>query len=138
MNKKIQEAINPSDGISLECNSNGEIFRVKDRVMQLKNRPYAMNGDIGTITSIRNSTVDGITSVIITVLFDGMNKTVDYATGSFDELCLAYATTIHKSQGSEYEKVLAIEERYPFDKVEHARWLYTAVTRASEKLVLVR
>ena len=53
------------------------------------------------------------------------------------EFDYAYAITCHKAQGSEWDKVLVIEERFPFDKVEHARWLYTACTRASEKLVLV-
>lgn len=48
-----------------------------------------------------------------------------------------YAITTHKAQGSEWDKVLVIEENFPFDKVEHARWLYTACTRASEKLVVV-
>lgn len=50
----------------------------------------------------------------------------------------AYAITCHKSQGSEWNNVLVIEERFPFDKKEHARWLYTAVSRSSEKCVLVR
>ena len=54
------------------------------------------------------------------------------------EFTYAYAITAHKSQGSEWDKVLVIEERFPFDKEEHARWLYTACTRASGKLVLVR
>lgn len=54
------------------------------------------------------------------------------------EFTYAYAITCHKAQGSEWDKVLVLEERFPFDKVEHARWLYTACTRASEKLVLVR
>lgn len=49
-----------------------------------------------------------------------------------------YAVTCHKAQGSEWDKVLVIEETFPFDKKEHARWLYTAATRASEKLVLLR
>lgn len=49
-----------------------------------------------------------------------------------------YAITCHKAQGSEWEKVLVIEETFPFDKTGHARWLYTAATRASEKLVLLR
>ena len=49
-----------------------------------------------------------------------------------------YALTCHASQGSEWEKVLVMEESFPFDKEEHARWLYTACTRASEKLVLIR
>lgn len=49
-----------------------------------------------------------------------------------------YAITGHRAQGSEWDKVLVFEERFPFDREEHARWLYTAATRASEKLVLVR
>ena len=54
------------------------------------------------------------------------------------EFTYAYAITCHKSQGSEWDKVLVLEENFPFDKTEHARWLYTAATRASDKLVLVR
>lgn len=54
------------------------------------------------------------------------------------EFTYAYAITCHKSQGSEWNKVLVLEESFPFDKKEHIRWLYTACTRASEKLVLVR
>ena len=54
------------------------------------------------------------------------------------EFTYGYAITCHKAQGSEWDKVLVIEEKFPFDKIEHARWLYTAVTRSNEKLVLVR
>lgn len=54
------------------------------------------------------------------------------------EFAYGYAITCHKAQGSEWDKVLVLEESFPFDKKEHARWLYTACTRASEKLVLVR
>ena len=43
-----------------------------------------------------------------------------------------------KHRGSEWQKVVVLEESFPFDKEEHARWLYTAATRASEKLVLIR
>lgn len=49
-----------------------------------------------------------------------------------------YAITVHRAQGSEWDKILIFEERFPFDKEEHRRWLYTAVTRASGKIVLVR
>ena len=54
------------------------------------------------------------------------------------EFTYGYAITCHKAQGSEWDKVLVIEESFPFVKEEHARWLYTAVTRAAEKIVLVR
>lgn len=53
------------------------------------------------------------------------------------EFAYAYGITCHKAQGSEWGKVLVYEERFPFDKTEHARWAYTAATRASEKLVWV-
>lgn len=54
------------------------------------------------------------------------------------QMTYGYAITCHAAQGSEWDKVLVIEESFPFDKTEHARWLYTACTRASDKLVLVR
>lgn len=54
------------------------------------------------------------------------------------EFAYGYAITTHKSQGSEWDRVLVLEEQFPFDKKEHSRWLYTAATRAAEKLVLVR
>lgn len=54
------------------------------------------------------------------------------------EFAYAYAITTHKAQGSEWDKVLVMEERFPFDEEEHKRWLYTACTRAREKLVVIR
>jgi exodeoxyribonuclease-5 len=54
------------------------------------------------------------------------------------EFNYGYAITCHRAQGSQWDKVLVIEERFPFSPEEHARWLYTACTRAANKLVLVR
>ena len=54
------------------------------------------------------------------------------------EFTYGYAITGHKSQGSQWDKVLVIEERFPFEKEEHIKWLYTCCTRASSRLVLVR
>lgn len=54
------------------------------------------------------------------------------------EFTYGYAITGHKAQGSEWDKVLVIEEGFPFAREEHARWLYTCVTRAAEKLVLIK
>jgi exodeoxyribonuclease-5 len=63
------------------------------------------------------------------------NRIGDVIPREFD---FGYAITCHKAQGSQWGKVLVIEENFPRDKVEHARWLYTACTRPEEKLVLVR
>ena len=54
------------------------------------------------------------------------------------EFNYGYAITCHRSQGSQWDKVLVLEERFPFEAEDHKRWLYTAVTRAADKLVLVR
>ena len=54
------------------------------------------------------------------------------------QMTYGYAITCHCAQGSEWDKVLVVEENFPFDRTEHARWLYTACTRASDKLVLIR
>lgn len=55
-----------------------------------------------------------------------------------NQFTYGYAITCHKSQGSEWDNVLVIEEGFPFDKEEHQRWLYTACTRAAKKLVIIR
>ena len=54
------------------------------------------------------------------------------------QVTYGYALTCHAAQGSEWDKVLVIEESFPFEKEEHKRWLYTAATRASSRLVLIR
>ena len=64
------------------------------------------------------------------------NKTFPYSAPM--DFTYAYAITTHKAQGSEWSKVLVLEEGFPFNKEEHRRWLYTSVTRAKEKLVLIR
>ena len=72
----------------------------------------------------------------IYVDFDG--NIVKYLPKDFNKLKHAYMISIHKSQGSEFDRVTVVEETFPFDRTEHARWLYTACTRAAQKLVLVR
>ena len=54
------------------------------------------------------------------------------------EFAYAYAITCHKAQGSSWPNVVVLEESFPFNKIEHSRWLYTACTRAEKKLVLIR
>ena len=65
-----------------------------------------------------------------------LNKN-EYAPDAPFEFAYAYAITTHKAQGSEWDKVLVFEEAFPYNKEEHRRWLYTAVTRAKDKLVLI-
>ena len=55
-----------------------------------------------------------------------------------DQFTYGYAITCHKSQGSEWDNVLVIEESFPFEKEEHKQWLYTAATRAAKKLVIIK
>ena len=55
-----------------------------------------------------------------------------------EQFTYGYAITCHKSQGSEWDNVLVIEENFPFNKEEHKRWLYTACTRAAKRLVIIR
>lgn len=67
-----------------------------------------------------------------------ISKNPNYARTIPMEFTYGYAITCHKAQGSEYNKVLVLEEGFPYNKEEHARWLYTAATRASEKLIILR
>lgn len=53
------------------------------------------------------------------------------------EFNYGYSITAHRAQGSQFSKVLVLEERFPFDKVEHAKWLYTSTTRAIDRLTLI-
>lgn len=66
-----------------------------------------------------------------------MKKNIKFSSLIPFEFTYAYAITTHRAQGSEWNKVLVVEEGFPFKAEEHKKWLYTAVTRASEKLVLI-
>lgn len=128
LNRDIQAIVNP-DGESLVRGMT--TFRVGDRVMQMKN-DYdndVFNGDVGVVTSVdaRERTM--------TVRFDE-DKDVLYGSENIGSLELAYATTVHKSQGSEYPYVAVVMD--PSHAIMLQRnLLYTAVTRARERCVIV-
>jgi exodeoxyribonuclease V alpha subunit len=131
LNILLQEALNPPDSKKDERRYGSTIFRVGDRVMQLVNDydKQVFNGDVGRIIRIDAEERE------LGVLFDG-DVSVVYGFGELDELTLAYATTIHKAQGSEFRAVVIPILR------QHGRALdrsliYTAVSRARELVVLV-
>ena len=127
LNLLLQQALNPS-GPSL--NRGGYTYRQGDRVMQQRNNydKDVFNGDLGYIREV--DTEDRM----LTVDFDG--KTVEYDVTELDELTLAYATTIHKAQGSEYPIVVMPVLMTHFVMLQR-NLIYTGITRAKKICVLL-
>jgi exodeoxyribonuclease V alpha subunit len=142
LNQALQEALNPPSPDKAERKYGSVIFRVGDRVMQVRNNYDVMwreeqglkggmgifNGDIGVITDI------GQRGEVVTVNFEG--RVVEYTADMLPELELAYAMTVHKAQGSEYRAVvLAAFSGAPMLLTRGV--LYTAITRAKDLLIIV-
>ena len=127
LNLSLQEAINPgSEGLR----RGGYLFKAKDKVMQIRNNydKEVFNGDIGTVQKV------DLEERELTVLFDG--RDVVYDISELDELVLAYATTIHKSQGSEYPIVVMPVLMSHYVMLQR-NLIYTGVTRAKKVMVIV-
>ena len=125
LNETIQQAVNPA-GRPLPKKS----LRIGDKVMQLRNN-YELdvyNGDIGFITALDEEAHN------VEVHFD--DKTVLYGFDDLDDLTLAYAITVHKSQGSEYPAVIIPLLPQHFLLLQR-NVLYTAVTRSKKLVILV-
>ena len=140
MNSALQEKMNPPLQFKREKTAHGTIFREGDRVMQISNN-YELewekngieglglfNGDIGRIVKINKN------DSYMTIDFD--DKRVRYPFDLLDELELAYAITVHKSQGSEYPVVIIPMYSCP-PMLMSRNLLYTAVTRAKKMVILV-
>jgi exodeoxyribonuclease V alpha subunit len=127
LNRELQQLLNPV-GEALE--RNGSLFRVRDKVMQLRNNydKGIFNGDLGRIVSIDKE--EGK----ICVDFD--DKTIEYEADEWDEISLAYATSIHKSQGSEYPAVILPLHTSHYVML-YRSLLYTAVTRGKRLVIVV-
>ncbi|MDP3058012.1 MAG: ATP-binding domain-containing protein, partial [bacterium] len=134
LNIVLQEKLNPASAGKTEIVSGTRRFRLGDKVMQTRNNymKLVFNGDIGRILSI-----DSEEESIVVVYPDGRTtRSIEYELSEMDELVLAYAVSVHKSQGSEYRAVVM-----PFSTQHYLmlqrNLLYTAVTRAKELVVLV-
>lgn len=129
LNRMLQARLNPSSG-NPTLTHGGTEYRLTDKVMQIKNDydKDVFNGDIGTITDINTEDQE------ITITFD--DRPVVYDRSDLHEIVLAYATTIHKSQGSEYPIVVLPFMMSHFVMLQR-NLLYTAVTRAKKVLVLI-
>lgn len=132
MNERLRTLVNPPGTDKTELTVGQRVFRRGDKVMQTKNREEVSNGDIGYIRKIEQDT-DGF---LVEVDFHG-GRIVSYEDSeSLSHLDLAYATTIHKSQGGQYDSVLLSIQNL------HGRMLkrplvYTGLTRAKRRAIVV-
>lgn len=99
--------------------------------MQIRNKEDVSNGDMGKITAITHEDND----ILVTVDF-GDGRVMEYDNSQLELLDLAYATTIHKSQGSEYDSVI-ISIQMAHAVMLNRPLLYTAITRAKKRVILV-
>lgn len=134
LNELAQAVYNPPTKDKQEVEFRGQVFRVGDKVLQLVNSPEnnVFNGDIGQITAIE--TKKGAKGATITIDFDG--NEVNYHRMEWNQIQLAYAISIHKSQGRQFKMVLMPVVRQ-FSRMLQRNLVYTAITRAADKLVLL-
>ena len=140
LNKRLQAVINPPSPEKKELRSGSRIFREGDKVMQIKNNyniiwtkdseegTGVFNGDIGTVKKIDKA------NGCLAVWFD--DKEAVYSTDNLQELEHAYAITVHKSQGNEFNAVV-IPVMGVVPQLCYRNLLYTAVTRAKKLMVMV-
>lgn len=127
LNLMLQEQLNPKKNQD-ELKYSSQTFRVGDKVMHIRNnyQKNVFNGDIGFIQDINNEK--------LTV--DYFDHIVTYEKNELNELTLAYASSVHKSQGSEYKVVIIPLSTSHYIMLQR-NLLYTAITRAKQKVVII-
>lgn len=136
LNVALQEVFNPNtDGSRKEVENFETIYRIGDKVLQLTNEPelQIFNGDIGIITGISLAGENTDKTDKLTILFDTVE--VEYSRNNFNKITLAYCMSIHKAQGSEF-KVVILPFVKSYYRMLRKDLLYTAITRASDWLIL--
>ena len=134
LNSCLQETLNPAAKNKTQINYGSELYRLGDKVMQIKNnyQKEVYNGDIGRIRDI--NTEEGEIGVVYPDLED--NREVKYSLNELDELVLSYAISVHKSQGSEYPVVIVPVVTQHFILLQR-NLVYTGITRAKKLVVIV-
>lgn len=130
LNTELQKALNLSTGEPDELTRGGRLYRTGDKVMQVVNNydRDVYNGDIGVITRINREELE------ITVDFDG--RAVVYEYKDLDEIVLAYAVSVHKSQGSEYPAIVMPVHTQHYMLLQR-NLLYTGITRGKKLVVII-
>lgn len=133
LNPLLKEQSNPVGKDEDFVRYESKLFTVGDRVMQWKNKELSSNGDIGEIVKIIHDEDDGDSCVI--EWDNGNTETVSIR--DFDTIDYAYAMSIHKSQGSEYNSVIIPMLSAQYCQLFKRNLLYTGVTRAKKKVIIV-
>ena len=136
INKKLQEIFNPLEKFKNEVVFGDIVFRENDKVMQLVNMPdeNVFNGDIGIISKIIPSNISDSKKNEIYVNYDG--NIVKYLPKDFAKIKHGYIISIHKSQGSEFDIVI-MPVCLSYNRMLYKKLIYTAVTRAKKKLIIL-
>ena len=131
LNEVLRDSVNPPALYKREASCGKRVFREGDKVMQTRNHDDISNGDIGMITSITQTQND------VTVHVDfGDGRVKEYDSADLEMLDHGYATTIHKSQGSEYKSVI-INIQCAHSIMLTRPLIYTAITRGKDRVILV-
>ena len=136
INKELQNIYNPNNKLKQEIKYGDMIFRENDKVIQLVNMPdeNIFNGDIGIIKFIFDEKSSDSKKKEIYVEYD--YGTVKYLPNDFDKISLAYAISIHKSQGSEFDNII-MPISYLYNRMLYKKLIYTGITRAKTNLIII-